>query len=112
MMSDDLEKYFSVFDNTTAQIAELKDYDDYHNTYDINVIGTVNGDIQPYSGELAHKEYGLKIECQYKLFCPKNDEIQAGRYIIADKSYEIMYVAKWDLGMAVLLKGVTLDDRR
>lgn len=98
-----------IFNNTTAVIAELGDYDDYENTYTINKLGSVDGDMQPYSGGLAEKDYGLHVECQYQFYCAQNDEIKAGRYLITgDKCYEIVYTAPWDLGIAVLLKEADL----
>lgn len=104
---------FDVFNNTMAKIIELGDYDDYENTYSIKEIGTIEGDLQPYSGGLAEKDYGLVVECQYRFFCAANEDITEGRYlIVGEKAYEITYAAVWDMGLTVLLKGVELNGRR
>lgn len=106
---DSLQSAFAIFNNTTAVIAELGDYDDYENTYTINKLGTADGDMQPYSGSLAEKDYGLHEECQYQFYCGEHDGIKAGSYlIIGNKTYEIIYTAPWDLGITVLLKEADL----
>lgn len=104
---------FSVFDNTTAKIAVKENYDDYENTYDIIEKSTVTGDLQPYSGDMASKDYGLQIDCQYVFYCPRNSDIMVGAYLITDtKTYEVTYVADWNMGLQVMLKGVKLNGRR
>ena len=77
---------FSVFDNTTAKIAVKGNYDDYENTYDIIEKSTVTGDLQPYSGDMASKDYGLQIDCQYVFYCPRNSEYN-GR-CVSDNRYK------------------------
>ena len=113
MMLDKLQSAFDIFHNTTMSIVELGDYDDYENTYaDNKIIGTVTGDLQPYSGGLAEKEYGLTVECQYAFYCHTNDRIKEGVYFQnGDKFYEVVYAAQWGMGLAVLLKGVDLSGR-
>lgn len=104
---------FSVFDNATAKIAVKGNYDDYENTYDIIEKSTVTGDLQPYSGDMASKDYGLQIDCQYVFYCPRNSDIMVGAYLITDtKTYEVTYVADWNMGLQVMLKGVKLNGRR
>lgn len=104
---------FSVFDNTTAKITVKGNYDDYENTYDIIEKSTVTGDLQPYSGDMASKDYGLQIDCQYVFYCPRNSDIMVGAYLITDtKTYEVTYVADWNMGLQVMLKGVKLNGRR
>ena len=102
---------FSVFDNTTVTIIVKGNYNDYENTYDITEIGSVTGDLQRYSGELAEKEYGLQIECQKKFFCRPDTELESGMYLRADgHDYMITYVIPRDLGVTALLKEVNLRD--
>ncbi len=113
MTFDKYEGAFDIFDNCTMDIAVLDDYDDYENTYIITVKDSVSGDLQPYSGELAKKEYGFDIECQYAFYCHKNDDIQTGAYLTeGGKAYEIVYAARWDMGCAAFLKEVDLSGRR
>lgn len=109
MNFSNMQKVFDIFNNTQAVIVELGDYDDYENTYTIKELGSVEGDLQPYSGGLAEKEYGLSIDCQYQFYCSNNSNIKIGAYVVVGtQKYEIVYVATWDLGMAVLLKEVEL----
>ena len=106
MTFDKYESVFDIFNNCTMEIAELGDYDDYENKYSVT-------DLQPYSGELAQKEYGLDVECQYAFYCHKNDGIQIGAYLMdGNKAYEVVYAAPWDMGCAAFLKEVDLSGRR
>lgn len=113
MTLDSLQSAFDIFHNTTMNIVELGDYDDYENTYGSNkVIGAVTGDLQAYSGGLAEKEYGLTVECQYAFYCHTDSRIKEGVYLQNGSTfYEVVYVAPWSMGLAVLLKGVDLGDR-
>ncbi|MGN0150220.1 MAG: hypothetical protein ACI4C7_08245 [Clostridia bacterium] len=61
---------FDIFNNTTAVIVELDDYDDYRGTYTIKELGTVEGDLQPYSGGLLERDYGFNTECQKRFSVP------------------------------------------
>lgn len=111
--NENYRNIFSVFDNTTAKTAVKGNYDDYENTYDIIEKSIVTGDLQPYSGDMASKDYGLQIDCQYVFYCPRNSDITVGAYLITDtKTYEVTYVADWNMGLQVMLKGVKLNGRR
>lgn len=105
-----LDNVFDRFNNTVMEIVELADYDDYENRYNnVITIGTVNGDLQPYSGELLMRDYGLNKECQKRFFCGQNSDIHEGVYLKAnDVYYMVVYVAKWDMGLTVMLKEVQL----
>lgn len=110
---------FEIFDNTTATIAEMTDYDDYENSYIINKLGSVSGDLQPYAVRvdggfgLSQKAYGLTTEYSHKFFCNANTDIQVGRYlVIDDKYYRIEYIARRRLRYEVILKEAELNGRR
>lgn len=113
MKLDNLQSTFDIFDNCTMEIIELGDYDDYENTYESSkTIGKITGDLQPYSGGFAEKEYGLKVECQHVFYCNKDDRITEGVYLKNGvKYYQVVYAPSWDIGLAALLKGVDLGDR-
>lgn len=99
---------FDIFNNTTAQIAHVTDYDDYEGTFTLEEIGTVTGDLQPYSSALLERDYGLKKECQKRFFCCKNESIAEGvRFIINNQHYEAVSVIEWDGRMCVMLKEVS-----
>ena len=101
---------FARFYNTEAVIVEKGDYDDYENTYTLTEKGRVNGDLQPYSGGLLEKEYGLNIECQKRFFCEHNENITEGAYLkIGTRFFEVVYIVDWEMGLTVMLKEVTLN---
>ena len=117
---------FDIFNNTTAQIVEKTDYDDYKGTFTFLTKGSVTGDLQPYSSEFAQKDYGMVVDCQYVFYCRGTtlDEIlepeskteigmkpESGMYLIIDgKEYEVRYVIKQSMGAAMLLKEETEHD--
>lgn len=110
---------FEIFNNTTATIAEMTDYNDYENSYTINKLGSVRGDLQPYAVRvdggfgLSQKAYGLITEYSHKFFCNANTDIQVGRYlVIDDKYYRIEYIARRRLRYEVILKEAELNGRR
>lgn len=104
-------KLFNIFNNTAAEIVKKGDYDDYENAYNSVVVGTVQGDLQPYSGELLEKAFGFYKECQKRFFCEQNENIREGVYLkIDDVYYLVVYKTEWDLGMEVMLKEVLWDD--
>lgn len=108
-----LQGVFSIFNNSMMDIIELGEYDDYEGTYaGSKIIDTVTGDLQPYSSELAQKEYGLSVECQYAFYCPQNGNIKEGTYLASDgKTYQVVHSMPWDMGLEVLLKEVDVGDR-
>lgn len=106
---------FDIFANTTAEIAVKGDYDDYEGTYTKITKGSVMGDLQPYSGALLERDYGLKKECQKRFFCKTNPDIKEGVYLITedliteDATFEVVYVEQWEDGMTVMLKEVRVQ---
>lgn len=102
---------FEMFDNYTAVIYSKGDYDDYMNTYSLNEIDTLDGDLQPYSGKLLEQEYGLYKECQKVFYCGVNGNITEGVLMkINNQTYEVVYVADWEYGYEVMLKEVTIKN--
>ncbi len=63
-------------------------------------------DFQPYSGGLAATEYGYEGEVTARAYCCKTDGvIHAGQVAVIDgKRYDVLYVAKWELGDTILLR--------
>ena len=134
---DKYKSAFDIFKNITVKILRKNDYDDYENTYTLEEIGTVTGDMQSYSGSLAERDYGLSIECQKKFYCDSalisdaryglildsgavleltvpigGGTVQEQIYVITDvQTFEIVYAAEYELGLAVLLKEVDLNGR-
>ncbi len=99
------DEVFKRFNNTKAEILQVTDFDDYENKYNIEIIGEIDGDLQPYSGELLQRDYGLKKECQKRFFCTANDSVKEGTYFRVDgKTYIVEYVAEWEAGLTVMLR--------
>lgn len=104
---------FDRFDNVTAKIVVKGSYDDYENTYALEDVGIARGGLQPYSGGLAEKEYGLKTECQYIFYFHSGSPIKTGMYLLVQEmACKAVYVAGWGMGPVVLLKEVELRGRR
>ena len=113
MKMDEFQSCFSLFSDTEAKILQKSGYDDYENTYVLTEIGTVKGDMQPYGGGLAQKEYGLSVDCEYSFYCQPCSDIKEGVYLsINEKTYKVQYAAPWLLGIAALLKEVDISGRR
>lgn len=97
---------FAVFDNTLAEVGEYIEgggYDEPDGEY--VVLGETGGDLQPYSGGLAHEEYGLSVTVEKRIFCAGGDLLKAGRILKANgEEYEIVYAEPWELGTVALLK--------
>lgn len=109
------DKYKGAFDrlyDTKAVIVEQGNYNSLWNTYDTTEIGTVTGDLQDYSGGLANEEYGLAVECQKKFYCPHNENLKVGNYLIIDSlDYRIEYISNGKLGLTMLLKESKLNGK-
>lgn len=61
-------------------------------------------DIQPYSTEEAHKDYGFTVDCTKRMFCrllPINIHQELIRYRFKD--YEIVKIIEWDDYLEVFL---------
>lgn len=100
-------KIFDRFKNTTVHILREDGYDDYENKYTFKEIGSIEGDLQPFSGELLEKTYGLKKECQKRFFCTDCAFIDTGVYMkINDVLYVVIYAERWGMGMDIMLKEV------
>ena len=101
---------FDIFNNTTAVIIEMNDYDDYKGIYTLTEKETVTGDLQPYSGSLLERDYGFNTECQKRFFCPRDADISVGTYLKINNQYYIaVYKAEWETGLVIMLKEAELD---
>lgn len=77
------------------------------------VAKTIECDVQPITKELAHKEYGLDEDVQYRIFCDpdpllKNDT-QIGyreQFAEEDGMYLIISIVRWDSYWILLINGV------
>ena len=71
---------------------------DIYAAEDAEPIGTVC-DLQPYSGELAQKEYGLDINCVMRLYTAPNSSITEGALVANSGQtplYVVKYTEQWD----------------
>lgn len=70
-------------------------------------ICTVKADIQPYSGELARKEYGLEVGQCLKVYCDRNAKLEEGLYCTVsgrNGEYVIRYAEHWDNGSMLVIE--------
>jgi len=60
------------------------------------VLQTIVADVQDYNKELLFKQYGYDLDCQYRLFCDTNSNIQEGVIIqYSSLRYKVMKIM-WD----------------
>lgn len=103
---------FEIFHTVTAEIAVKGNYDDYEGTFAEIQKGSVKGDLQPYSAELAKNEYGLNVICEYAFYYSgnyyDNPDIMPGTFLyINGKRYTVKCVTELDMGSMALLSGGT-----
>ncbi len=105
-------KAFDWFLNDKAEVLRITESGAYKKTKETEVLGSLDCDIQPYSGKLATEEYGYNVECDKKMYYQgKNEGITAGGYIkTGGILYQIQYVTERKLGSMALLKRVTCND--
>ena len=102
------DRFADVFYRDTVTVLKITKGSGYDCTETVETLGTVTGDMQPYSGGLAQQEYGLDIECRKRFYCAYSDIIRAGNYIDAGGvRYRIEYADNRQLGMTALLKEVS-----
>lgn len=72
------------------------------------VIREISCDIQPYSRDLAYRDYGFNEDVTYRIFCdpdPWND-LKIGGYVeYQDKQYQIKKIIPWEDAWDVLING-------
>lgn len=74
-----------------------------------NITASTRADLQPYSGGLAQKQYGLDTECQKRMYCAVCHDISEGEGVSIDSQdtepeYLVTYVEQWDTYTMALLK--------
>lgn len=95
---------FEILYKQKAEILELRETGAYSKQCEWKRLAVIKADIQPYGGELAEMEYGLKEDCRMRMFCNEAEYIKAGNYVrYEEKLYRISYAARWRYGMEVLL---------
>lgn len=85
------------------------DEDSYDPTPQWKNIGELKADIQPYSGGLAQKEYGLTVECQKRIYTSRSELLYEGVYVrmaeeAEEPEYICMYAEHWDDYTMAILK--------
>lgn len=98
---------FERFYDTEIEIVKIKKGSGYSDRGRENteVLKKIICDIQSFNGGLAANEYGLSVECQYRIFANSSPYITEGNYArIADKLYKIIYAADWNFGKVAILQ--------
>lgn len=74
----------------------------------LEVVKTIECDVQPYSGKLAYIDYAYDKDVKYRVFCDVYDELQLGTQVrYKDKIYYIVEIKDWDDYYILLL-----DDKK
>lgn len=97
---------FQAFYNTPVAIGKVTGGGSYSNPDGkFSVMGEVKADVQPYSGGLAEKEYGLVEQVELQMFCDRADFIRQGNIAVVGKEkYDILYAEDWEFGAMALLR--------
>lgn len=70
-------------------------------------ICTVKADIQPYSSDLARKEYGIEIGACYKVYCDNDTRLEIGLYCNVNggsDEYVIKHTEHWEKGTMLVIE--------
>ena len=97
---------FDIFNNCIGKIGRVSRGDDYGDD-ELKFIEEceISGDLQPYNGGLAQREYGIEEEVTAKLYTKTNENITAGKTaVINDVKYDVVYALHWDFGTVALLR--------
>lgn len=106
MSSNAFERFYT----TDVSVISFK-IDDYTGDAQTSILGTLKADVQPYSGDKAREEYGVEIECQKRMFCAESADIDVKNHIKIDGViYEITHIARWELGLEVMLNKTRLKE--
>jgi hypothetical protein len=72
------------------------------------VIKTVIADVQPFSKELAYREYGFNEEISFRAFCDYDPAIELGTKVLyKDNRYIVKKAVDWDKSfMELLIDGI------
>ena len=97
---------FEAFYTTPVEIGRMTGGGGYSNpdgTY--NKLGELTADVQPYSGGLAAREYGLSEQVEKQMFWGGSDDLRQGDIaVIAGERYDVVYTEAWEIGAMALLK--------
>lgn len=101
---------FDVFNNAHIEVYAVKkaanngyiSKDEVKETRE--TLAELDADIQPYSGGLAEKEYGLTVNCEKRMYCAPCVYIREGNFIKdGEEHYKILYAESWELGAVAVL---------
>lgn len=98
---------FKAFYDVNVNICSVKSGSGYSNRgiAKETQLASLTVDLQPYNGGVANAQYGLTVECQYRMFSDTCEHIKEGNYVeYCGKLYRIVYAAKWTYGDVAILK--------
>ncbi|MGM9935770.1 MAG: hypothetical protein ACI38A_00310 [Candidatus Ornithomonoglobus sp.] len=132
MLNIDFAAAFAAFYTDPVEVLKITETGAYTKTRTKTSLGYILADLQPYSGDLAEKDYGLKKDCQLRLFCAPGADVSKmlteGNYVRVIDSitlndalllktklpightrpdgglYRIEYAPKWGAGGEAILK--------
>ncbi|MCI1964520.1 MAG: hypothetical protein LKJ17_00055 [Oscillospiraceae bacterium] len=74
----------------------LDDSGIWHNGTE-TAIKTIPCDVQPYTKELAYKDYGFTVDCTKRVFCEVDSTLQNGITVQYNgERYKIVKLIDWD----------------
>lgn len=97
---------FSRFYKTPVKIYGIKSGSSYSKAAVMELLCSVNADIQPYGGGLSEEDFGLSVSRRFKMYCGECDDVREGNYAEFDgKRYRIVLVERWNMGITAILDG-------
>ena len=103
--------YYNEFYVTEVTILSVTESGGYSKAKQTTELGTMMVDLQPVSGPMVSKDYGLDFDIQFKMFSDNSDWLVNNNFVKYDnKLYKIVKVAKWPIGTMCLLKEDIEDD--
>lgn len=78
----------------------------YDKSDDFQPTAKIMCDMQPFSGGLALKEYGLEVDCVKRIYCDPCEHLLEGEGVAVDGvvRYTVTYVEHWEAYAMALLK--------
>lgn len=71
---------------------------------ELSTIKTIECDVQPYSRELAYRDYSFEEDVKYRVFCDVDEDLKLGLQIkYNNEIYKIVKIVDWDDFYIVLL---------
>jgi hypothetical protein len=88
-----------------------EDEDHIHHDGTWKYTKNIVGDVQPYSAELAKREYGFEVQTTKRVFYDQDDDIKEGTVIVYKNTvYEVKKIAEWDDYIDIMIDDTVMPE--